>query len=130
MENLALKNQTVPQDVVKIRNTIQIMRDSLEPEQLEIITKCLEAEGHQYELFDGYEQIPQALSAPHSKLFFASARDGELQRLVETIKQHSTTTSRVPVLLCIQHPVLDADEELLLTSVDDFILTPLNLKSL
>jgi two-component system response regulator GlrR len=49
---------------------------------------------------------------------------------VETIKQHSTTTSRVPVLLCIQHPVLDADEELLLTSVDDFILTPLNLKGL
>src|SRR5262245_26535536 len=111
----------------KTHNTIQVMQQAFESEQLGKIIGYLEAKGHQCEVLERYEQIPNSLSCPDSKLLLAGAGDRGLQYLVETIKMNTMPDARVPVLLYLKHPPRDVDEEMLLASVDDFILAPLNL---
>lgn len=114
----------------EVRQVIQIMRDVFEPEQLQNIVECLEGEGHCCELFDGYEQISNILSNPRTKLLLTGALEDDLIRLVTALRQSVTNYRKIPVLVYLQKPVSGEDEKWLLTAVDDFLLKPLNLKSL
>lgn len=114
----------------EVRQVIQIMRDAFEPEQLQNVVKCLEGEGHCCELFDGYEQISNILSDPRTKLLITGTLEGDVVSLVAALRQSVTTFRKIPILVYLQKPVSGEDEKLLLTAVDDFLLKPLNLKSL
>lgn len=114
----------------EVRQVIKIMRDVFEPEQLREIVECLEGEGHCCELFDGYEQISDILSNPRTKLLLTGALEDDLVPLVTALHQSAGNFRKIPVLVYLQKPVSGEDEKWLLTAVDDFILKPLNLKSL
>jgi DNA-binding NtrC family response regulator len=130
MADLTCANDSKSLSPAKALNVIWIMRDVFDSEQLQDIVECLEGEGHTCEFFAGAENIPAAISDRRTKLLLVGAPGDEQREFVKIIKQNNQGRRHIPVLFYLPEPVSGADEELLLTVVDDFILKPLNLKSL
>lgn len=117
--------QENPKPVIK-RNTIQIMRGALQPELIYDLIDCLEEEGHQCAIFDGFEGIHAALNNPRSKLLFLGVGSSDSAKLTEAIRANGGNVHDIPILVYFKQHLPNIEQEKLVLEIDDFILDPLN----
>ena len=120
-------NRQAANDFRPVPDTIQIMRNAFEPDQLRSLVSCLEADGHLYELFDGYQAIPTALAHPRSKLLFLRAGDGEIPCLIDSIRSNPQRAFDIPILVSLKQSPALPQKKHFMAEIDDFFLEPLNL---
>ena len=112
------------------RDTVHIMRDAFEPDQLSDVIEVLEEDGHRHTAFGGFDGIQTALADPSIKLLLLGVVDGELSHLVEALKSSPRGVYDVPVLVYFKGNLAASLEDLLAPEIDDFLLEPLNLRDI
>ncbi len=128
MTNLAIPDeQRVSSPPHHQRDTIQIMRNTFQPEQLAGLSECLKEEGYRCATFDGFESLQAALSDPSTSLLLVKATDEELPRLTEAIRAKPGNQFEIPILVYLEQLTLHHGIELLSTDIDDFLLEPMDL---
>lgn len=109
------------------RDTIQIMRDVFEPEQLQQVIACLQEDGYCCAIFEDVEGLRSVINESRTSLLFVGATSKEeLAELVSAIRFQGGRTVDIPVLLYFKGALQQLDA-LLLPEIDEFLLDPLNL---
>ena len=110
--------------------SIQIMRDGFQPDQLDRIVEALREDKHHCSFFTNASEINAVMRSPMTKMMLLGNRAIELPLLVETVRNSSTDGPRVPIIYYLRQSPGDFKEKLLFSSVDDFLLEPLNILDL
>ncbi len=108
-----------------VRDSIQIMSDAFQPEQLRALVENLAQDEHLCVEFTGIDGIRTALSNPRTKLLLLGVLEGDLEATLETLRNRSAATANIPVILYLKH--IQHVSKLLVPEVDDFLLDPLNM---
>lgn len=110
--------------------TIQIMRGIFPPEEQTKVVECLEANGCNCALFDGFESMADSLWDPVTKLILVGVSVDTFPSLMEVIDSGAGNHHpRNPILVYYKDHMTAMKHELL-GEIDDFDIEPLNLESL
>ncbi|MDT5156892.1 MAG: hypothetical protein QOH51_1249 [Acidobacteriota bacterium] len=132
MPNFAAATATARQletPAVTTRDTIQIMRDMFEPEQLQKLLDSLDGDGQRFAIVEGHEALPAALRDPRTLLLLLEDRSAHLEALKEALQTFTGNRAKVSILLYVKDCRV-GDGESLMSEIDDFLLAPLSLDDL
>jgi two-component system response regulator GlrR len=106
------------------------MKDAFHPEQLIELVGGLKEDKHHCSFFTNVSEINAVISSPNTKMLIVGNKSIELPLLVETVRNSSINGTRVPIIYYLRQSPGDFKEKLLFSSVDDFLLDPLNMLDL
>ncbi len=129
MINLAPHNQSSKTKSLKAHDTVQIMRDGFQPNQLRQLVEVLEEDGHRCALFQGSNEIGAALINPRTKLLLIGVDSTETSQPIDAIKS-VIGVHDVPVLIYFNQPSVEYLKDVLTPEIEDFLLAPLCLQDL
>jgi two-component system response regulator GlrR len=115
---------------VKTYDTIRIMRDGLQPAELDQIVEGLEADGHPCDLFEDFSEIGAALSNSRTGLLLVGSATADTRNLIEAINLNTADDDEVPLLVYFSQVRQLCAEEAVRPEIDDFILAPLSVADL
>lgn len=110
------------------RDTIHLMADAFQPEQLQALIACLEADGHRCAIFHGLESLNAVISDSRCQLILTGVNNSELPHLIKAIRASSKRTPAVPIILYFKGLVTRM-RDLFVPEFDDFFFEPLNVQS-
>jgi DNA-binding NtrC family response regulator len=110
------------------RDTIHLMADAFQPEQLQALIACLEADGYRCAVFQGLESINAVISDSRCQLILTGVNNSELPHLIKAIRASSNRIPTVPIILYFKGLVTRM-RDLFVPEFDDFFFEPLNIQS-
>lgn len=108
------------------RNTVRVMYDLSEPQQLLDLVKCMEAEGYQCLVSEGFASLRAGLTDPDTTLLLLGVTESSLPDLVNKIRADGGGVHEVSVVVYLKQHQPSIEKDLLLPEVDDFLLEYLN----
>ena len=114
---------------MKTYDTIQIMRDGFQSPQVDQIVEGLEADGHRYDLFQGFSEIGSVLSNSRTGLLLAASATTDTTNLIDAIKLNGGDGD-VPLLVYFNQICQVCVEDIVRPEIDDFMLAPFNVADL
>jgi two-component system response regulator GlrR len=104
------------------RDTIQIMRNVFNPEQLQCLMDQLGSDGHKCETFEGLDALPRVHSDPRTKLLVLGTESHTSSELLSVLRRSAAKTKHVPVLLHLSPHVAECKDDFLVPEIDDFFV--------
>lgn len=132
---LTSTQQVLKDSPVICRDTIQILCGSFDNCELEGLVHCLDEDGYVCNVFADAGETQQALSNPRTRLLLIALSMDNVLKWVNELQAENLNSAGVPILAYFKEPSLATKEawfppdrkELLLHSIDDFLLPPLSL---